>query len=323
VSARRKLGKLALALALLLALALAGGVGWVAHRRSHEPRLSIPMASHADELRFLEDGAVIAAFDYDRSATFWSSDTGAPLGTIDFAARKVAPISALEDRFVACVDSSIEIHDTRTGGLLKRVPGACGFNRAALSRSGSLVATALAPASEIELRSTTTGEVAGKLELPHAVDDLAAFHFSPRDELLAAWDGDKFELLVWSLADRKLLARMPTWAAIGFLRDGREILSRPKEGAPGDVLAAHSVADGQVLRRYGELPETASAVSASGDRIALLFERSVDVVDAATGALLRRIVRVENPFALAFSPAGDRLAIGYRDPRIEIWDLPP
>ena len=98
------------------------------------------------------------------------------------------------------------------------------------------------------------------------------------------------------------------FAAVGGAR-GAAVLEIPSRRQVAFVAAAH--VQGHAL-----------ALSADGQRLgALRSSGEVGVWDVRTGALVAALPVVAGPEAIAFSPHGDRLAVGGAHLTIEVWDL--
>jgi hypothetical protein len=74
-------------------------------------------------------------------------------------------------------------------------------------------------------------------------------------------------------------------------------------------------------RHHGYRPY---ALSASGERFAFVHDRVVFLEEIGTGEVLRKIALPgDNPLrCLALSPNGERLAVAYKDGRVDVWSTP-
>jgi len=147
--------------------------------------------------------------------------------------------------------------------------------------------------------------------------------FSADGARLAVSGADN-RLHVFDPAAGKLVRSLPRWGG-GFAlgADGREVAAL----VSNRKLAWRNVGDGKesaatVLDRGNLTPPPVSAISPDGKLVAVLDERTVRLLDAATGKAARELpgAAQAGAAALLFAPTGKALAVGSAK-QIRVWDL--
>jgi WD40 repeat protein len=241
------------------------------------------------------DGELLASGSFDRTAKLWDASTGALRLSLPHRAAVQAIAFADQDTLLtAAADGSIRRWDIASGALREvRDGGNVDTTAAAFTGDGKLAAFALA-GGKILLREVATGRTVTTLD-GHPTPVLA-LAFAPDGKALASASdayreksaSDEFarragDVRLWNVADGSLLRTLR-----------------------GHALAVHSLAwspDGQTL----------ASVGTSGTAV---------LWNAKTFARLREINASEGQgraLAVAFSPAGSRVAVGWRG-GVRLWE---
>jgi hypothetical protein len=308
------------------AIALAAEVGAVVVR-AHRPRTLALEPGVIWSLAFVDDGKALVvdyALPQGHACTTYSAATGAELA-------RPGVVLALSGASLAAFAGGNHVYllNALSGTVTARYELAASVTAVALSRNGELFAAA----SErvVEVRSTRDGALVKSLEIPdvvHASSDRLAF--SPRGDRVALQSiptspGAYFpegRVVSWSLADGQATAPV-SGRLLGFAPDGELLIRR----RIADSLESMS-ANGAIRSRFIPDIDLNIALSGAGDRVAAYgmsedHDIVIDVREVESGALLRRFVPRDRAggHALALSPEGDELAIGYENGTVDIWSL--
>jgi WD40 repeat protein/serine/threonine protein kinase len=162
--------------------------------------------------------------------------------------------------------------------------------------------------------------------------------FSPDSRWVATATGllasrHEGELTLWEAASgRRIWSRIENdtqMVCVQFTPDGSRIVvgtggfNRPEEDAHPSCMIWNA-ATGEKLKRIvarnGGVP--AIDITRDGRRLAMAYYGGADVVDLASGALVRRFGDYSGlVYAVAFSPDGTKLAIGGAFSPTRVWDL--
>jgi WD40 repeat protein len=151
--------------------------------------------------------------------------------------------------------------------------------------------------------------------------------FSP-DGTRIAWVDDFQTVKLWDVARRRAIpfrgpALFARWQSLGFLRDGRHLvmITQDRVAEVWDVDAGRRVF---TLGAAGEFAKSHVALSPDGRWFAGDHTTSaVAVWDVERWRRLFVLPEEHAPIAhLAWGPDGSRLAVGMKDGRVILWDLP-
>jgi hypothetical protein len=185
-----------------------------------------------------------------------------------------------------------------------------------LSPAGDCIAV---PCSErVVILRVSDGRAIDVVPVPSDVGLLTRAHYSSDGALVAAVvdQSPEYEIRVFRLADKSLVARIKGVGSHFFNFDARVLAIRNDDG----TLELHDLPSGKLVRA---LVPKALALSASGERAALMTESGIVVIATESGELLRR-VKVDGTMKWAtLDGDGERLAIGYDDGRVDIWEIAP
>jgi hypothetical protein len=322
VGSRRK--RLALGLALVGVFLQAVGVATVLWKRTH-PRLVIRTGLAEPYLiRLQEDGRTLTVDlpqRTPREQQLWSLDTGEGRRSrtfpeyggqfIDWCARNDNALNNTASRIrVVSLSTGKVVGDFSRGGegfvVVGFVPGA------------DLLAAGIR--DRIELVSFE-GKVLQTVRRPTGDPERSVFaSFDGSAELIVA--EEPTATLVWSTRDGQLVARLPIGNIVGVVGGSLVLLADLK------TVRIHRIPTGEVVRELVlDDDRWESRLCDSAERLAIVSRSKVSVYSVETGERLWR--RDLSPAAgdlriprCALSTHGERLALGFEDGRVEVWDLP-
>jgi WD40 repeat protein len=237
-----------------------------------------------------------------------------------------------DGRVVAVHDadrSGVSLVDTASGRTLLNIEAAPG-DRVHLSDDGALA---------VLCRSDSTGlcviDSSGALLAARPTSSRAlAAGFSPDASLVALLDGR--EVVVWDWRARVDRARLPfdeAFARVALRPDAAAgALEWSRDGSLIAVRLANCLALGQAsaggsMRTFACLSNAVSVLRFSPDSSRLAAaarDRVVRVFDVASARQIAEHVRLPaDVVGMAFSPAGDELAVSDTAGSIEVWDMAP
>lgn len=279
------------------------------------------------EVAFSGDGSRIATANDDGLVKIWTAADGQPLLTLAGHGSGIQGVAWTPDsaRIVsASRDGTARIWDVSTGGGAEwlTIPTATGTSDgAALSRDGALLATAGSD-GRARLWDARTGRALAVLTgHPSEVNGVAV---SPDNRQVATAGRDQ-TVRVWDAAgggeQQRLAGHTDEVFDVVYSLDGSRLAS---VGRDSQVIVWES-ATGQQLWRFaapgGDGPYRV-AFSPDGSLLATgLFSGATLLMDAATGAEVRRLPGTSRINGLAFSPDGKLLATTGNDGLVHIWDV--
>jgi WD40 repeat protein len=140
--------------------------------------------------------------------------------------------------------------------------------------------------------------------------------------------GDARTVKLWDVARRRAIpfrgpALFARWQSLGFLRDGRHLVMITEDRA-ADVWDVDAGRRAFTLGGPGEFAKSQVALSPDGRWFAGDHTTSaVAVWDVEHRRRLFVLPEEHTPIAhLTWAPDGSRLAVGMKDGRVILWDLP-
>ena len=194
---------------------------------------------------------------------------------------------------------------------------------------------ALASGKTLSVKDSSTHKILRSLSGHRHTVRVAAF--SPDDTLIAAgdWGADANDIFLWDLRTGELRLRLEgahaSVASLAFSADGKLLLSggwdnsiKVWDAASGGLLHRLEVRPGWVSQDSDQLGWVDKAIFAADGRqiVGAARDGRIRLWDTRTGVLLWTSPgHAGGTFALAVTPAGDRLASGGDDGEIKLWDL--
>jgi WD40 repeat protein len=266
-----------------------------------------------------------------------------------------ASLSANRKVLALLADQSIELLETSSGNPIREFPApeSTEFTELALSPDGSRLATVdtalvpkdrrLVPGGTYSLRVWNVADGKTSHRLAMSTKPFGAPSLSPDGKFVVA-PSDDGDLGIWQTLTGKAVAEIEIGGRLNVAvsPDGRLLaVARMKairetktaqgtieiENATGDVQI-REFPSGKLIRTLslGELPVRANRVlvnvpvwSQDGTMLSLPVAHDTSIWDVSSGQRLR-VIRGSNP--VAFSPAGNRLAVSAAHGVGHIWKLP-
>jgi eukaryotic-like serine/threonine-protein kinase len=280
-------------------------------------------AGGVSAVAFRSDGKAVLTGSADKTARVWETASGRPLTRPVRHLRRVPAVAFSPDggRFVtSCDDSLVRLRDLPVP-TERSLPHPGAVRRVLFSPDGRTLVTACGETRQrntVQLWDVTRGVVIGTLEREDSVTVIA---FSP--------DGER--VLVASLDRTVELVHVPTGRPLGhvlhhpervlwatFSPDGQTVLTGCLDGH----VRQWDPVTGQCLRVMpGDTDIAARAFRADNRTIAIGTGTTVRLYDGNSGDCTRTLTLPGPVRSLAFSPKGDRLAVGGIDKLVQVWDL--
>ncbi|MBW3579170.1 MAG: WD40 repeat domain-containing protein [Actinobacteria bacterium] len=305
-------------------------------------RTRFDLRAHTDAVvgaEFSPSGAVAATVSADGTALVWDVDTGqtreilklngaAPLG---LEARTV--IFTPDGQRLLTRAATVQVWDVPAGPDMVLRGHETYVGALALSRDGKLLATGSQDGT-LRVWDMSNGDDLWTREL--AESQISAASFSPNGGLLAtanpippAINERTVPPTMWDVSTGGRVRHLPVPAPthppcplvcqtsfVAYSPDGTTLLTAGQEG----VVRLWDPATGELLRALQPANRQLRAISSSPDSrwIAGAGWRTVPVWDVATGELAR--ILPAHGIGVAFSPAGDLLAVAGDDGVASIWE---
>ncbi len=256
------------------------------------------------------------AYLAEARATRWSGRPGQRFDSLKAvaAAAAIRPSSELRDEAIACMALSDlrRVHQWKVPNKLVAMGDPTGRRY-----------VVAASKSELQIRSLTdNGELA---VLPCPADRLIDYAFSLDGQHLAAscQVGDGRECRVWNLATQKLAwksAVTPDFTSMDFSPDSRSLALVGQDGQ----IHVCDRESGQVLRSLSCDPApSVLCIDPAGRQLAVFRwgDTFVQVLDSASGQVLRRLPHPREVQRVGWHPDGRFLAVPCRDFSTYVWNV--
>ncbi len=271
-------------------------------------------------LRFSPDGALLASGSHDAAARLWDVSQGAPrlARVLEGHTLMVSDLAFAPDGqtlVTASWDGSARVWRIADGKLLHTLSGHAGvLHGVAIHPEGKLAATT-GKDRTIRLWDLAKGEQVKALTLETAVPSAVAFR------------PDGAALAVGTLESSVLLYDAGSWAQTGDLSAAGWVthLAYARDGS-ALAVGARSVTllspDGQTTRAHSPGGNLSGpfALAPDGRVLAAIARGDVLLYPAPDAEARKHTVKGETPTALAASPDGTLLAVGYQGGRIDLLD---
>jgi len=308
-------------------------VGW--NRRTDDPPLPTPVNT-VTALAFSPDGSRLLIVDADQTVQLWDVNTGQPLTTVEGPTNDVSAVAFSADGATVArgsSDGTVRLWEVASGRAVATLTAHTNaVSSISLARDGSTVLTASADDRVARLWNVGRAELLQSFAVGESIQ-VVAFTPDEVDVVVASQSWNEQER-VWvghvqwfdpTTAEvlHKLEGQPEGVNSLAFSPDGSQLITAHNDGAarlwevasgrlagtlqhPGSVLSASFTPDGsRVLTRTGwDYP-------------------GVWLWEIATGELRRRFEGYAREIAsVAFSPSGDRVVTGARNPgAVWLWDV--
>jgi WD40 repeat protein len=234
-------------------------------------------------LAFSPNGKFLASATMDGEVKFWDVETGQEVNTINAPGSYNGDIAYSPDgQTLAIATDNVGLWDLETDQLVRTFSGSPhGDNSIAFSPNGSLLATLELYA--VFLWDVDSGQIVKKLSLDPSLNSVpSCLAFSPDGDFLAI--GQSATVQIWSVE---------TGQELNIFR-----------GFDGWIKSVDISPDGKIV--------------ASGANSAAYPVRLWDI---SSGLEKQRFGSLFDVEIVAFSPDGTLLAVGYRHPEVELYDV--
>ena len=291
-------------------------------------------------LAFNGDRSLLVSGSKDRTVRLWNPASGKPLSTFKAAGPVQSLAFSANGRLLAVgfwsgKDRGIQIRDTRTLEVLLSADHDVGeiYGLALFERGGQQYVVACGASGFSTWILEDSGSKAGGLRLRPTVHQEANRCLS-----LAVSPGPDVRWIAWVRADRKIelwdiqnshagkLTAPPMnqgWHGLAFFPDGQRLAFVSHTGA-AEIWDVTEDKRSFQLGDENRFHAPHVALSKDGTRFASLLQPDVVSVWSTSDRKMLYSFRPEQSevWSLAWSPAGDRLAVGLSDGGLVVWDLP-
>jgi len=278
-------------------------------------------------LAFSHDGQTLASGSYDRTVRLWNVSDGTERETLTGHTATIRSLAfSDDDKQLASggADHTVRLWDPATGQALATLAGhEAGVRSVAFSPAGRLLASAgedqaikVWNATTHDLRGTLTGHADMVTGVAFVGETLVSTGW---DRSLRTWDAEALE------PRSKLTAGNSEVLALAVSAGGERLLT-----AGADQSLTFWKSTSAAGRRSGTLGEYrtfswSAAFSPNGANVAVAvggFEEESDLYlyDPVTKAEKYKVTFPDNLRSIAFSPAGDLLALSFADKRVLLVD---
>lgn len=266
-------------------------------------------------LQYNHDGNLLAAGYWNKNALLWNPNNGTPVHELPDTRLTTSFAFHPNKEWVATGAhnyAQAKIWDTRTGNLLYRF----GENIHSLdfSSSGDLIAT-VGSAGGVELWETETRNIIREMSEPHIPYGGRSIDIDPDDTLIAATEWNRY-IYIYRLSTGAFLHRydtcsLPTY--IEFSYDGEVIA----HSSGCYITYFHDPLSGATLRKIkGWYPK----FNPNGNEYTTITGGKIRVWDFSTGHLTGFFSTSSSNDRTAYSPDGQKIAVGHGTGRISIWE---
>jgi WD40 repeat protein len=284
---------------------------------------------------FSPDGRLVASTSGDGFFTVWETATGKEVRRLNGQLHGAASVAFAPDgKTLTLVGTDLKLHvwDLASGKELRSLapPKDC---RSALVSADARIGAFLNAANSLGLWDLATGKEIRRLALPAPPQkggkdprsEVRLIAIAPDGGLLAVAEGDvktrTMILRIWEVAtgkERTPVSHPGSLSALTFSADGRTLVV----GSQGQALLLFDRASSKQLRRVAALGANDSliAFAPDGRTLAVFNGGKIDLVETATGQVVRQLPGEPVPLCIAFAPDGKHLAVGGPDGVVRLRD---
>lgn len=336
--------QLSIALGVCATLALSQSMSMLvsAAETSRPLAMTAGQGGPARSLAWSSDGHAIALTTGDGAIKLWDAIDGRPLRSLGESGRGATSIAFSPDgRTIATAYRSraIDIWDASLGQVARALDdSADDIHAISYSPDGRTIAAG--SAKSIKLWDSSTGRLARTFEEPGrwvvsvgklvwmprwAAKAIVALTYANDGGTIASISAESKTIKIWNASSGRFLRALEghngTVLAIVYSPDGRTIASASDDR----TIKIWDTITGRTLRTFEMFKKPAMAMSFSRDGRMLASassdEGTIDIWSVSAGRMLRTIGEKGAAITcLAYSPDGSRIAVGYEDATMRVWD---